>query len=243
MLITERGLGGDSVDLERRLMRFHLNAASCDCCKRAGGGGTARQAGNGRSNGGEASPGERDAPPLHPLLWRILKEGDRSSSTLWPDRVAKARGEARAASCSQMAAARSLDAADPLAGEAFLRRRRPAGQGAERAHRLGRRRLEDDVRTRARLSRSRPARSTPSIRQKRSVRVRETARLGAIVLSERMPAPPSGALKADKAILAALREHGLSLLNWSKEAETLRQRLSWLHRGPGASGRMSPTRR
>ena len=45
--------------------------------------------------------------------------------------------------------------------------------------------------------------------------------------------PPSGA-DADRAILDALREHGLSLLAWSKEAETLRQRLSWLHRGLGA---------
>ena len=47
-----------------------------------------------------------------------------------------------------------------------------------------------------------------------------------------LPAP-SGA-EADRAILDALREHGLSLLGWSKEAETLRQRLSWLHRGLGA---------
>ena len=35
-------------------------------------------------------------------------------------------------------------------------------------------------------------------------------------------------------ILDALREHGLSLLPWSKEAETLRHRLDWLHRGLGA---------
>ena len=47
-----------------------------------------------------------------------------------------------------------------------------------------------------------------------------------------LPAPSGAA--ADQAILAAIREHGLSLLNWSKEAETLRQRLSWLHRGLGA---------
>jgi ATP-dependent helicase HrpB len=47
-----------------------------------------------------------------------------------------------------------------------------------------------------------------------------------------LPAP-SGA-EADRAILDALREHGLSLLSWSKEAETLRQRLSWLHRGLGS---------
>ncbi|TIX17684.1 MAG: ATP-dependent helicase HrpB, partial [Mesorhizobium sp.] len=65
------------------------------------------------------------------------------------------------------------------------------------------------------------------------VRVRETARLGAITLAERMLPAPSGA-DADRAILDALREHGLSLLDWGKEAETLRQRLGWLNRGLGA---------
>ena len=76
-------------------------------------------------------------------------------------------------------------------------------------------------------------RETTFDRDRRVVRVRETIRLGAIVISERMLPAPTGA-DADRAILDALREHGLSLLPWSKEAETLRQRLSWLHRGLGA---------
>ena len=48
----------------------------------------------------------------------------------------------------------------------------------------------------------------------------------------RVPAPTGS--QADAAILDAIRQHGLSLLPWSKDAETLRQRLSWLHRGLGA---------
>ncbi|RWE24221.1 ATP-dependent helicase C-terminal domain-containing protein, partial [Mesorhizobium sp.] len=75
---------------------------------------------------------------------------------------------------------------------------------------------------------------TSSDRERRAVRVREAARLGAITLSERMLPPPSGA-DADRAILDALRQHGLSLLDWGKEAEALRQRLGWLHRGLGVS--------
>ncbi|RVB76943.1 ATP-dependent helicase HrpB [Mesorhizobium sp. M6A.T.Cr.TU.014.01.1.1] len=70
-------------------------------------------------------------------------------------------------------------------------------------------------------------------RDRRAVRVRETVRLGAITLSERMLPAPAGT-EADHAILDALRQHGLSLLPWGKEAETLRQRLGWLHRGLGA---------
>jgi ATP-dependent helicase HrpB len=69
--------------------------------------------------------------------------------------------------------------------------------------------------------------------QKRALRVRETARLGAILLSERMLPAPTGP-EADAAILDAIREHGLSILPWGKEAETLRHRLAWLHKGLGA---------
>ncbi|TIT45123.1 MAG: ATP-dependent helicase HrpB, partial [Mesorhizobium sp.] len=76
-------------------------------------------------------------------------------------------------------------------------------------------------------------RQTSFDRERRAVRVRETVRLGAITLAERMLPAPVGA-DADRAILEALREHGLSLLTWSKEAQTLRQRLSWLHKGLGA---------
>ena len=47
-----------------------------------------------------------------------------------------------------------------------------------------------------------------------------------------LPAPSGAA--ADRAILAALRQHGLSLLPWSKDTETLRHRLQFLHRGLGA---------
>ena len=53
------------------------------------------------------------------------------------------------------------------------------------------------------------------------------------MLSEQMLPPPKGA-DADGAILDALREHGLSLLPWSKDAEALRARLDWLYRAVGA---------
>ncbi|MGO4840931.1 ATP-dependent helicase HrpB, partial [Rhizobiaceae sp. 2RAB30] len=68
---------------------------------------------------------------------------------------------------------------------------------------------------------------------RRAVRVRETTRLGAILLAERMLPAPSGA-EADQAILDAIRAHGLGLLPWNKEADTLRHRLQWLHSGIGA---------
>ncbi|ADZ65219.1 ATP-dependent helicase HrpB [Brucella melitensis] len=61
---------------------------------------------------------------------------------------------------------------------------------------------------------------------------REAVRIGAIALSEKLLAAPSGA-GADEGVIAAVREHGLSILPWSKEAEILRRRLGWLYRGLG----------
>jgi ATP-dependent helicase HrpB len=91
---------------------------------------------------------------------------------------------------------------------------------------------EEDIRATL-ADRIETRRFTSFDRDRRAVRARETVRLGAITLSERMLPPPTGP-DADRAMLDAVREHGLSLLDWSKEAETLRQRLSWLHRGLGA---------
>jgi ATP-dependent helicase HrpB len=48
-----------------------------------------------------------------------------------------------------------------------------------------------------------------------------------------LPAP-SGT-DADRAVIEAIRVHGLAMLPWAKETETLRHRLEWLHRGLGAS--------
>jgi ATP-dependent helicase HrpB len=68
--------------------------------------------------------------------------------------------------------------------------------------------------------------------EKRSLRAREAVRLGAITLSEKnMPAPNGEA--ADLGVLAAVRQYGLDILPWGKEAQTLRRRLQWLHRGLG----------
>ncbi len=68
--------------------------------------------------------------------------------------------------------------------------------------------------------------------EKNALRAREGSRIGAIALSEKPLAAPSGAA-ADEGVIAATREHGLSILPWGKEADILRRRLGWLHRGLG----------
>jgi ATP-dependent helicase HrpB len=207
VLLTERGLGGDGVDLERRLMRFR----------------------------GEKSPRANAARQLAQRLARNAQQSEPTSAGAlllhaWPDRIAKARGE-RGRFLLANGSGAMLDAADPLAGEAFLVVADLTGK-AQNA-RITAAAAVDETAIRATLGdRIETARQTAFDRDKRAVRVREIVRLGAITLSERMLPAPTGA-DADRAILDALREHGLGLLPWSKDAEMLRRRLSWLHRGLG----------
>ncbi|MFK0687042.1 ATP-dependent helicase HrpB [Mesorhizobium sp. IMUNJ 23033] len=211
VLLTERGLGGDGADLERRLMRFRSEKSPRAVAARQLAERLAKQAGGAKNN----EPASAGALLIH----------------AWPDRVARARGE-RGRFVLANGSGAMLDAADALAGETWLVV--ADLQGKAQNARISAAAPVDEADIRAALAdRIETRRETSFDRGRRAVRVRETARLGAITLSERMLPAPSGA-DADQAILEALREHGLSLLDWGKEAETLRQRLGWLHRGLGA---------
>lgn len=250
VLLTERGLGGDGADLERRLMRFRSERSPRATAARQLAERLAKQASASPSGGGSASEPSaakrgrrggiadgvpdptptRSAPRIDPPL-----EGERRAGALlihaWPDRVAKARGE-RGRFVLANGSGAMLDAADPLAGAAWLVV--ADLQGKAQNARITAAAAIDETDIRATLAQKiETSRETSFDRDRRAVRVRETVRLGAITLSERMLPPPAGT-EADRAILDALRQHGLSLLPWGKEAETLRQRLGWLHRGLGA---------
>ncbi|MBZ9731898.1 ATP-dependent helicase HrpB [Mesorhizobium sp. CA18] len=211
VLLTERGLGGDSADLERRLLRFRGEKSPRANAARQLAERLARQAGGEQS--GEAASG--GALLIH----------------AWPDRVARARGE-RGRFVLANGSGAMVDAADPLANETWLVVADLQGKAQNARITAAAPVGESDIRA-ALADRIETKRETSFDRERRAVRVRETARLGAITLSERMLPAPSSA-DADRAILDALREHGLSLLDWGKEAEALRQRLGWLNRGLGA---------
>ncbi|PLP57226.1 ATP-dependent helicase HrpB [Mesorhizobium loti] len=210
VLLTERGLGGDSADLERRLMRFVS----------------------------DRSPRANSARQLADRLARTSSSTEPETGTVgaillnaWPDRVAKARGE-RGRFVLANGSGAMLDVADPLAGETFLVVADLQGKAQNARITAAAPVSEPEIRE-ALSDRIETRRETSFDREKRSVRVRETVRLGAIVLSERMLPAPTGA-DANNAVIEAVREHGVALLPWSKEAESLRNRLAWLHRGLGA---------
>jgi ATP-dependent helicase HrpB len=210
VLLTERGLGGDAVDLERRLERFRRDRSPRAQAAR----GLARRiAGQAGGAGADASPSPGS------LLVHA-----------WPDRVARARGApGRFVLANGTGAA--VEETDPLARAPYLviadlqgRAQQPriaaaaeigeADLLAALPGRIGTHRVIDfDIAS-------------------KSLRAREERRLGAIVLSDRRLPAPSGEA-AEAALVAAIREHGLKLLPWSGEAAALRARLGWLRRGLG----------
>ncbi|MGO4841940.1 ATP-dependent helicase HrpB, partial [Rhizobiaceae sp. 2RAB30] len=101
VLLTERGLGGDSADLERRLARFRTEKSPRAVAARQLAERLARQAGGG-------GPRALQTSSAGALLLQA-----------WPDRVAKARGE-RGRFVLANGRGAMVDAADPLAGEDFL---------------------------------------------------------------------------------------------------------------------------
>ncbi|KQZ82765.1 ATP-dependent helicase [Mesorhizobium sp. Root157] len=211
VLLTERGLGGDSTDLERRMSRFLSDRSPRALAARQLAERLARSVSSASQGEGNADPG---ALLLH----------------AWPDRVARARGE-RGRFVLANGSGAVLDATDPLAGETYLVVADLRGKAQNARITAAAAVTEADIRT-ALADRMENRRMTSFDVDAKSVRVRGQSRLGAVVLSEKMLPPPTGA-EADRAILEAVRAHGLALLPWSKPAETLRQRLSWLHRGLG----------
>ncbi|MDQ6435701.1 ATP-dependent helicase HrpB [Mesorhizobium sp. LHD-90] len=257
VLLTERGLGGDSVDLERRLERFRGEkspraVAARQLAERLARTSPSPLRGGSRSNplrtsgsgtrggvGYEALHPEATPPrlaisaSLRPLADPPLKgEGEVGALLLlaWPDRVAKARGE-RGRFVLANGSGAMLDAADPLAGKQYLVVADLQGKAQNARITSAAAVSEADIRAvlGERLERRR---TTEFDVERRAVRTRESVRLGAVMLSEQLLPPPKGDA-ADRAILDALREHGLSLLPWSKEAETLRARLAWLRAAVG----------
>lgn len=209
ILLTERGLGGDSIDLDRRLANFRRDRSpratgACQLAERLAK--TAASALGGKTS----APSDAGGLLIH----------------AYPDRVAKARGEYGR---FVLANGRGgiIDPADPLAKEAYLvvadLQGRAQNARIASAAAVG----EDDV-IAALADRIETRRETSFDPGRGSVRVRETRRLGAIMLGEGSLPPPKGA-EADDAVIQAIREHGLSILPWGGDTEGLRQRLAWLH--------------
>lgn len=208
VLMTERGLGGDAIDLEVRLSHFRRDRSPRATAARKLAANLARA--THKTQAGSDSPPSAGELLLH----------------AWPDRVAMARGAPGRYVLANGSGA-VIDETDALAKEKFLvvADLRGSAQNARIASavRVG----EGEI---GQALGDRIERETLSgfDAVKNAVRRREIQRLGALVLSERPLPPPSGE-EADRVVITLARERGLDLLPWSEAALTLRQRLAWLH--------------
>lgn len=212
VLLTERGLGGDGADVERRIERFaRERSPRADAARRLADR-IARQ-----------TPSSRGIAAGDVGIGRMLIDA-------WPDRVAKARGE-RGRFVLANGRGAMLAETDALAGAPFLVVTDLQGK-AQNARIVGAATItEDEIRAAltGRIERQRNAAFDP---ERNAVRVREIERLGAITLGERLLPAPTGS-EADRAVIDALQQHGLDRLCWGGGASGLRDRLRWLHSGIG----------
>jgi ATP-dependent helicase HrpB len=205
MLLAEQGLGGRSVDLRERLERFSAERGQRAEAARALAQRIARLAG--------AASGDVDE--------------DRAGAVLalaYPDRVAKGRG---AAFTMVSGRAAMVDESSPLAREPFLVIADIAGAAGRAQILLAApitfAEVEDlfasDMVENAEVSIE---------AESGGVRARRTRRLGRIVLAE-APLERLEGGELTQALLSAVREQGLSLLNWDEAAQQTRARVALMH--------------
>ena len=204
-LLSERGLGGTSIDLEQRLISFARDRTPRANKARAQALGWARQV------------GAQEAT--------VAELASRALALAFPERVAKAR-DRRGGFILANGSGGELPAHEALATSEFLAIGSLQGKAANarivEAARLDRSDLEElfaaqiVTRTQTRFD---SARGTMQGRHQR--------RLGALVLEERTVSLTADQIEAG--LLEAVRSLGIDKLNWSDRAQSYVQRLNWLY--------------
>jgi ATP-dependent helicase HrpB len=215
--LTERGLGGDAVDLTRRLENFRR-----DCSQRAED--ARRLARNLAARARALTPGpspERERGSADVGEWL---------AAAFPDRIAMARGK-RGEFLMANGRAAALEPHDPLAGEAYLAIGEIVGRAAAaRVVAAAPLTLEQIEAVAGGAIETRE--ETAFDRVSASLRARRRRRLGALTLVEGSLSPPADELSA-AALARGILDLGLARLPWTKPLAQWRGRVSFLRRAEG----------
>jgi ATP-dependent helicase HrpB len=212
--LTERGLGGDAVDLTHRLDNFRRDRSPrAEDARRL----ARTLAGRARALVEQGAPGEDGSPGA----WL---------AAAFPDRIAAARGQ-RGQFLMANGRAAAVEPHDALAGEAFLAIGEIVGRAA--AARI----LTAAPLTLAEIERIAGAAIATADeltfdRASASLRARRRRRLGALVLTEgnlSVPADEQSALALARGVLGL----GVARLPWTKSLEQWRGRVMFLRRAEG----------
>ncbi len=211
VLLTEQGLGGNSIDLEDRLRRFKTERGERAEASRGLARRMAKSLSAGKQSGDAVQPGV--------LLMRAF-----------PDRIALQRG-GRGRFVMANGRGAELPDTERLAGSAMIviadLTGRAGGQRILAATEISRSDVEAHM-PQAIVREDQTFFDRPS----RQVRARRVTRLGAIVFEE-SPLPKPKGEPAARALAEGVRQLGLAVLPFSKEAAQLRDRIGFLHRTIG----------
>ena len=245
VVLTERGLGGNDVDLRHRIEGLRRDPSQ-----------RARDARRMAEGWAKASPQAQRAPQLKsglPDLSTVVRdpgkpgargggntsrargESEISIGSLlalaYPDRIAKSRGPGTHSFLLANGRGGSIDPASPLAREPFLAVAELAGKASQSRILLAAPILpaEIDARFAAHIeSREEVVFDKASA----SLRARKSRRLGAVVLNEQTVPVPAGE-QAASTLAEGLRQLGLDRLPWTKALAQWRDRVMFLRRVEG----------
>lgn len=211
VLLTEQGLGGNSIDLDERLSRFRSDRGErAESSRRL-----ARRLAESVKDPKSGTPVHAGALLLHAFPDRVaLQRGGRGRFVM-----ANGRG-GEIAETERLANAKMIVVAD-LTGRAAAQRILAAAE-------ISRQQVEDELP--GAIVGEEQGFFDPASRQ---VRARKVTRLGAIILEEKpLPRPMGSAAQA--ALADGVHLLGIGALPFSKAALQLRERIGFLHRTIGA---------
>ena len=228
VVLTERGLGGDAVDLTMRLDAFRRDRSQRAEEGRRLARALAQRAASGIPSPAAAAAGEGGAKRSSPA--RGVGSIGALLASAYPDRIAMARGRRGEFRMANGRAA-ALEPHDALAGEPFLAVGEVAGRAAAARILLAAPLTLGDIETVAGAS-IETVEELVFDRASASLRARRRRRLGALVLSEQTLAVAPDEASAQALALGAL-SLGVARLPWSKPLIQWRGRVMFLRRAEG----------
>jgi ATP-dependent helicase HrpB len=247
VVLTERGLGGDSVDLAIRLETFRRDRSQRADDARRLARGLAQRAealirpsatatfsqGEKGARSSHHSPSRDGRPPDRPVGRGAGGEGSAGAllASAFPDRIAASRGK-RGEFLMANGRAAALEAHDPLVSEPFLAIGEIAGRAASARILMAAALGLDDI-ERIAGSAIETADELTFDRASASLRSRRRRRLGALILAEQTLAVPQDEAAA-LALARGVFTLGLERLPWTKALKQRRDRVMFLRRAEGA---------
>jgi ATP-dependent helicase HrpB len=244
-VLTERGLGGNDVDLRHRIdaLRRDRSARAAEARRMAGRWAdmASPQARTRSPDGAERDPGSAPhrtaapAPDYGPQERPSIRATGPSLGAIlalaYPERIAKNRGASTGAFLLANGRGAYVDPASPLAREPFLAVAELIGAAAQSRVTLATAIDLADIETRF-ADRIEAGEDVTCDPRTLALRVRRWRRLGAIALSEQpLPVTPSEATA--RVLTSAIVQAGLDRLPWTKALRQWRDRVQFLRRSEG----------